>query len=387
LARQETGEAGGKLHTLEAGRFIAALVVMFFHIELHFSTCAANPAATSFGGMFFPGQLGVQYFFVLSGFVMASVHHGDFGNIKAIPKFWWRRICRIYPAYWLALIIPVYFAYAELTPGSAVSLVLLDPWHTREFILAAWSLRYELVFYIMFGLAMLPYVGKPLLAFWVFFTLWRWSMLNVFDLHPEALFVVNHYAGLYAYEFVQIFEFYFFGGLAAGYIFVKCRFGARLCWGLLIAGAVAALCLLPEEAWGTEYGDPWVSVAMSGALGALLLGLAGLERQGRIRLGRWAVWGGVVSYPLYVVHVPAMMLMDHVLGGLKFGSLGLYIYFVLMSAGTLITATLVAFLYDQPVQRLLRRLTRRMWPGEVKGRPGAPPLDPAGPEAQTPLVF
>ena len=368
--RKPAGEVRAKLYSLELGRFIAAFLVLLCHAGLYLGVHTAVTARPLFWGAVFPGQLGVQYFFVLSGFVMASAHHGDFGHIAAIPKFWWRRICRIYPAYWLALCIPLYYLHASLKLGSAAALLLLDPWHSTEFIPAAWSLRFELAFYIMFGLCMLPYIGKPLLAYWVVLTYWRWNQIPLLAVHTPLLLGPNLFAIRYAYNFVNFYELYFFGGLAAGYAYVKCRFGWRVWAGLLAAGALLLCAMVPMEGWGTQYGSGGTFTTLfSCALGAFILGLAGLERLGVFRLGRLAGWLGMVSYPLYVLHMPLMLLTDNALHWGLFAGWALYAHFILLTGGTLLLSALVTVLFDQPVQRGLRRLTRRIFPA-----PAAAPL-------------
>jgi peptidoglycan/LPS O-acetylase OafA/YrhL len=351
-----------KLRTLELGRFIAAMLVMLSHAVPYVNNHAAGGAAPVFGNMLFPGPLGVQYFFVLSGFVMASAHHADFGRLAAMPQFWWRRACRIYPAYWLALLIPMFYLYRATTPGIALHMVLLDPWYAQEYIPATWSLRLEMAFYIMFGLCLLPYIGKPLLAAWVFLALWIWILSAIAPVHPPLLGTLVHVSLLHAADFVSLFEVYFFAGLAAGYAYAKCRFGWRVWAGLLVLGVLLFGSLLPMEGWGVLYGGhPWFVLCMAGALAVLLLGLAGLERASGWRMGRWAGWLGAMSYPIYIFHEPVMLIISNEGHWGQFGAAGLYLHFALLCAAILALAALVSFMFDQPVQRGLRRLTRRIW--------------------------
>ena len=364
-----------KFGSLEIGRFVAAMLVVLCHVAPESSSHAAAPDGPVFGGLVFPGPLGVQFFFVLSGFVMVCAHHGDFGQAAAIPRFWWRRACRIYPAYWLALLIPVYYLYGAITPGIALHLFSLEPGLMRphdEYILAAWSMRYEVAFYLLLGLAMLPYIGKPFLALWIFVTYWRWCWpwfpFTVLPIHPAWLLAINKFASLHAPDFVAFYQLYFFVGLGMGLLFVKTRPGAWAWGGMLAAGTVGCVALLPGEGWGVTYGTPIHVVFMAAAFAGIIGGLAGLERLGLFRMGRWAGRLGAVSYPLYVLHMPLMILVAHVLPLGHLSAAGLYLHFALLTAFILAVSALATFLFDQPVQRLLRRLTRRIW------RPAAPPL-------------
>ncbi len=364
-----------RLNSLEIGRFLAAFTIVLVHMLPYMQGHAVNPAGFAPAFIILPGHFCVQYFFALSGFVMVAAHYKDFGRIAAIPRFWWLRVCRIYPAYWLALCIPLYYLYGALTPGSAASLFLLDPWHSKEFILAAWTLRYEFAFYIMFGLFMLPYVGKPLMAYWMVLTFWRWNNIPALAIHTKLLLFPNGLAVAYAYKFVDIYNIYFFGGMAAGYAFTRWRWGARAYAALAVAGvAVLLLYMLPQENWGEHYGgNSEFDLAVSLALGGVMLGLTGLERLGHLRFGRWAAWLGMLSYPLYIIHMPLMLLADNALHWGHYGTAALYLRFALLLGGTLLIAALITVLFDQPVQRLLRRLTRRIWrPAARLGPHGRP---------------
>ncbi len=364
-----------KFGSLEIGRFVAAMLVVLCHVAPESSAHAAPPGGPVFGGITFPGQLGVQFFFVLSGFVMVCAHHGDFGHAAAIPRFLWRRACRIYPAYWLALLIPVYYLHGAITPGIALHLFSLEPGLMQahdEYILAAWSMRYEVAFYLMLGVAMLPYIGKPFLALWMFVTYWRWCWhwfpFTVWPIHPAWLLAINKFAGIHAPDLVAFYQLYFFIGLGMGLLFIKTRPGAWVWGGMLAAGTVGGALLLPGESWGITYGTPIHVIFMATAFAGIIGGLAGLERLRVFRLGHWAGWLGALSYPLYVLHMPLMVLVENVLPLGHFRAAGLYRHFTLLTAFILAVSALVTFLFDQPVQRALRRLTRRIW------RPATPSL-------------
>jgi exopolysaccharide production protein ExoZ len=113
------------------------------------------------------GSAGVEFFFVLSCFIISYAHRADIGRPAALPSFVWRRAIRIYPAYWMvflgvaALVFSVPAFKEGLPQGGIVwikSLLLVpqDPIVVggtgAPLIIVAWSLRYELVFYVAFGL-------------------------------------------------------------------------------------------------------------------------------------------------------------------------------------------------------------------------------------------
>jgi peptidoglycan/LPS O-acetylase OafA/YrhL len=79
-----------------------------------------------------------------------------------------------------------------------------------------------------------------------------------------------------------------------------------------------------------------------------------------------------MSYPIYIFHEPVLLVIDNELHWGQHHTLGLYAHFIAIFAAILVTAALVTFLYDQPVQRGLRQLTRR-----VTGRKNQKALPPA----------
>jgi peptidoglycan/LPS O-acetylase OafA/YrhL len=51
------------------------------------------------------GDAGVEFFFVLSGFIIASAHAGDISRPARLIPYLQRRIIRIYPPYWIIFAI------------------------------------------------------------------------------------------------------------------------------------------------------------------------------------------------------------------------------------------------------------------------------------------
>lgn len=160
------------LPSLDLGRFIAALLVAFFHISI---TVQHFLGAIPFHGIFRGGHSGVAYFFVLSGFIIFYVHSGDLGNPRRLGYFARKRVIRIIPVLWGTMIgwglIRLYL------PGGTTG--LLDPWMILYdcfllphpigdgVIAAVWTLRRELIFYLLFAVVIMNRrVGIGLLIAW-----------------------------------------------------------------------------------------------------------------------------------------------------------------------------------------------------------------------------
>ena len=102
------------------------------------------------------GYLAVALFFLLSGFILSYTYEGHVEGRKEFASFWEARFARIYPVYFLALLLALPFQH-RLTLGSASSVIFMvqawNPLH-REWAgswnYPAWSLSVEAFFYVFF---------------------------------------------------------------------------------------------------------------------------------------------------------------------------------------------------------------------------------------------
>lgn len=346
---------GSKFLILELGRFIAASLVVLTHLLPQVNDYAAPGGRELFHGWQPPGAIGVQYFFVLSGFVMMTAHMKDFGKFNSVWRFWWRRACRIYPVYWLALLIPLYFLYKSLTPLLGFQIFSLAPGAQANFIPPAWTLRFEIEFYLVFGLCLLPKIGKPLLLLWFLLTFWGWAtptMLHVLHMPPPVYLV----AWLWGWKlvFISSFNFYFFSGLAVGFVFKKCCPNGVVSLLLTLLGLAVFLDHLPALSWGNGYGSPGIMMIVAPALALILLGLVGLEQCGWLKLSRHFGFAGAISYPLYIFHTSLMLVITIALPKLHLHSFGLVLCFLCELVIVYGVASLVTHYFDQPLQSFLR---------------------------------
>jgi peptidoglycan/LPS O-acetylase OafA/YrhL len=351
-----TPPAGPKLTTLEYGRFIAASLVVFSHIGSELPLL--SPGAAPFGGLHTPGPAGVEYFFTLSGFVILTAHYGDLGYLSALPRYLWRRLCRIYPAFWLALALPFALPHPPLDPGHALGLITLASPDIPSFIGPAWSLRYELAFYLSFALLLVPRIGPLWLALWLAGVAWLavpapWRhMLNPPPLQPLHLWLNTQGALWFGAS-----NFLFAAGLFAAWHYRRRQLGARACLLLLAAAVICLVVAGPAGAWYQTYPKPFVYPAIALGFGGLILALANLERLGIIpRLPAAALLGNI-SYPLYLLHTPLMLLAFNLCPGcLHLQGAALYALFAAVALTIYAAATAVTVWFDQPLQRALRRV-------------------------------
>lgn len=144
------------IQTLQAYRGFAALLVLLFHGNAIIGAYFGQTALTKF---FAFGHAGVDFFFVLSGFIMMFVHHQDLGQPSRVTQFLNKRFVRIYPVYWIVtlLFLPIWLLvpsfgedyHRELVP--LIKSLILFPQDHFPHVAVGWSLIHEVLFYLFFA--------------------------------------------------------------------------------------------------------------------------------------------------------------------------------------------------------------------------------------------
>jgi peptidoglycan/LPS O-acetylase OafA/YrhL len=171
------------INSLTPMRGIAAIWVMFFHMDViifyrEFGTLI--PHETS--GILAKGYLWVDFFFLLSGFIISHVYGetltNHFGKWKTIKTYLWARFSRIYPLhlFTLLLLIPFVIVFPIISPAvvdgswktfmawSALpsNLLLLNAMNQHTYLswnLVAWSIGAEWWTYLA-ACFIIPFVFK-----------------------------------------------------------------------------------------------------------------------------------------------------------------------------------------------------------------------------------
>ncbi|MEU4213413.1 acyltransferase [Streptomyces sp. NPDC026206] len=152
-------ERSGRLAALDGLRLCAALMVVAYHYLAFDSGAWPGPARTLFPVAHLPasyGWLGVQLFFLISGFVICMSCWG-----KSAGDFALSRVTRLYPAYWFAVLAVSLVACLWPSPLNgtpalrdvAVNLTMLqDPLGVEPVDGVYWTLWVEMRFYLLFAL-------------------------------------------------------------------------------------------------------------------------------------------------------------------------------------------------------------------------------------------
>lgn len=293
------------VESIQALRAVAAAMVVIYHI-VHMEQVYGGGASVLGGPANF-GFAGVDIFFVISGFIMAAVTAGRFGDAAGAWKFLCRRAIRIFPLYWLctavvvaALLVRPALLDPDLAEKSVMASLLLLPQEGGPLLVVGWTLTYELFFYTVTALALACSSNSrvPLLVL-------GWAVvLLVLQMLPTHNPSSNLLTSPLAFEFMA--------GALSGLYWRKLPARHAL---LTVMGAgawmVAAGVLLVDHA---HYGqaDAVRVVAFGLPAAFLVAGLARLEIDGRIRPPRFAVSLGDASYSLYLTHLFVLSLSGRI---------------------------------------------------------------------------
>ena len=162
-----------RLALLDYARFFAALSVVLFHWFYNGITNGkvATVEKTWFAEIASYGHYGVQFFFIISGYVIfLSVKD------KSATSFMKSRFKRLYPTYWFAVLFTAFFAFlwangtdmAVTTQQVIVNLTMLQRFLGTPHVDGVyWTLVFEVIFYAIVFLILLLGNFKKLLAFLV----------------------------------------------------------------------------------------------------------------------------------------------------------------------------------------------------------------------------
>lgn len=290
-----------RLETIEFSRGIAAALVVLHHTGSIMSQ-ARFYGEHPFNGMFQSFNVGVDFFFVLSGFIITWVHWQDVGIPSRLPRYAWRRFVRVFPPFW-GVVIPLIIMY-RLFPSAGLesqrdplnilfSLALL-PYPLPPVLGVAWTLVREILFYTLFGLALL--MGR------------RWLLL--LPLWGVAV-VAAQLRGDLVYPwsiFLDAFNIEFLFGIGAA-LWLRNR---RITSPVLLLSAGVAL-FFGGMIFLTNIQDVSLigRLYFGSASVAVLLGMVEYERSVKFQLSAALRFFGASSYSIYLVHPIALSFAVH----------------------------------------------------------------------------
>ena len=341
------------VESLQVIRGFAACFVLLFHGS---GSCQAQLGYSYATNLLKFGSSGVDIFFVLSGFI---IYYTSASKKLTVTEFLLRRCARIFPIYWVALsfMLSLFLVERFLLHGSTTSSTLVNTVQTGglelffksillipndpNILAVSWTLSYEIVFYLLFGLA---FFQKSAYFMYALVTWVAFNFIHCF-LSPISDVVIN-------INLFQPIVIEFLYGCIVAILILK---SANKYWKLsLISGGIlfiiAALSLqdflsIPENIQFRVlgYGLP-AALVISGA--------AHIKR----RFPKFLTYLGDASYSIYLFHIPLLGIFIKTLCLLKINqyfSNCLGVTFILLAI--LFLCCLIYTLIEKPMLQFSKR--------------------------------
>jgi exopolysaccharide production protein ExoZ len=336
------------LQTLQAGRALAAISVAAFHLSILMGVdrYGGVPVFQEFTKH---GSRGVDFFFVLSGFIILFAHVGDIGKPRAWGEYLYRRFVRLYPIYWLytagfvALLALGFGTQASLPAGigdwlSTLTLIRFSDGSPP--ITVAWTLFHEVAFYAAFSLLIL---SKRLgIAFFAICACVCLALYQYPDTGERDAF--NTYTAAY--------NLFFLLGMGAYWLYRRGGSGvAEFLVGAVIFGFALMTMGLPHQL------SPML---LAIGLAFLVAGATKLERRGVIKVPYFLAFIGNASYTIYLVHIAVEgLLLKIAIKTHLYQAAGPYVTYLLVLATTIGAGCVAYVLVERPLLAYLQARHKR----------------------------
>jgi len=342
-------------------RYILAVMVVISHLS----------------GVTLLGWLAVHGFFCLSGYLMTTIMHRDYGyTASGISRFALNRVLRLFPIYWCILILAVliiwYFRpetaqlfHGQLTlPKNAAdvlaNITLIYPGffpgnYGVKLSPPSWALTIELLFYAFIALGLSR--SKRITGIWFALAIIYFAVTHIMDLGPRWRYSML-LAGALPFSVGALIYHY---KAAVTELCPALRSPAATIWLIIALGLNALFCLVfSNETPGLFFHLTfYANIGLSAALIFNLEAKGGAPKRGE----RWARLDRVLgqhSYPLYLMHFPVAFALSMIILGRaeRIYDTQTPLLLALTLAVSFVISQCLIYTVDRPIQKLRTRIRR-----------------------------
>jgi peptidoglycan/LPS O-acetylase OafA/YrhL len=313
----EAARRSGRIDWLDGVRGGAAVFVVLHHIWLTSWPSFPHVTGPRWLGWLLYGHMAVAVFIVVSGFSLALAPMRNGGTLPGgVRRFLRRRAWRILPAYWAALVVSVaitaLFLDHDLGPGAIAralgvhGLLIQDAVGSADINGALWSIAIEWQIYFVFPLILL--LAR------------RWSLTTAVMINAVVVVVAHEIAtGGGALDKINGLTPQFLALFALGALAVQLGGAERTARSRapLAAAAIGPMALF--VALAVANGSGWVVAhffwmdllfGFGVATTLAVIHAGGFAALRRVLASRVALWLGLFSYSIYLIHDPIVSVLD-----------------------------------------------------------------------------
>lgn len=347
-------------------RAIAALLVVFYHTSEHFFVVGGDKSGNIFSFISTFGYIGVDIFFVISGYIMWITTQNTRG-FRGVIGFIYSRLTRVYLTYWFFLSMMYYFYHKSLENFDVLGSVFLTVTSSNKLLLqVAWTLQYELYFYMFFSVLLFfprKYFMKILLS--IFVLIVAIQSYGVVYINTYAKDVFNEASTLYTF-WTSPFVLEFLFGSLVGYYFDKHRIKyftpIVLIIAILLISSIEYQNHYMDGSYAEGYYLPYRVLFLGGIAMFILAISVELNKRDIIILPTFSVLVGGASYNLYLAHGIILLFLYQI--GLRnkildFGKYQLF-FMLIIVLGMVVYSVLHYKFLEIPVMNYVKKIKQHM---------------------------
>jgi len=342
-----------KIEQLTFTRFLAAVLIIIYHFGRNAFPFNLEPISFVFAHAY----IGVSYFFILSGFIMI-IAYGKHSSINT-PAFFRNRFVRIYPVYFIALVLM--FIYTIYLNGSIsykeilLNLFTLQAWvpgEARTINGPAWTICAEFFFYAIFPLlfnriysrytfkqliipVLLIWLASQLIFHWIYYS-------DIYSGYPSRIHDFSYYFPLMHLSTFLI-------GNLAGLFFLRNyeKYQGNYDWLILVLFSLILFTL--KNPIDLNFHNGLLAVLFVPLILLIALNKGFLTRISKREI---FVFLGDISFGIYILQFPMFIVAGRILKELKIEDSVIVFYF---SFAFLLMVSIASYLFvEKPLREKYR---------------------------------
>jgi len=340
-----------RFYEIDMLRFVAAISVMLYHYGFRGQasdnlTDMPYPYAVSFVKY---GYLGVNLFFIISGFVIFMT-----ASQGSVRRFCISRLVRLYPAFWVCCTITFIVTlvaggvrFSASWHDYAVNMTMLSGFlNVKSIDGSYWSLFVEIKFYALVFIVLIfrqMHHSKVLLGFWLAMVI----IISQWSIRYVGYFIIPDYAAYFVAG--AMFYLVYFEGICFYKLFI-----IMISFLVALVGAINKNIEMTEN-YHSQFDETIIAIIL--ALFYMIFFLISTGRTRSLSSESWVLLGAL-TYPLYLIH----QFVGYMIFNLAYPFFNPHIIML----GTIVTMLLIAYIidikiekpYSKPLKALLERLFR-----------------------------